>query len=353
MKPELILIPQITIHPDRICLYREVKWIPIKKCSNSIDIENSELEDVNQAFLHSKRKNNGFLSITAKKKLFKAIDYLMATSEKKKVYSKVQSKYITYRIVFVTLTLPSRQVHTDKEITNTCLNQLFTELKMYHNVKRYVWRAEKQANGNIHYHILFNQFVEWSELRKRWNRICNKLGYVDEYQRTMKEFYSKGFRPSNNVNDKRTVEQQRKAFVIGQKSDWTSPNSTDIHDTRKVTNLKKYVGKYMAKQPEVNIDNIKDEKDVRIVEGRLWSCSQDLSKVSGCQLVEDWELSDALDEIVQISKCKVFKDTYFSVIFIDFHDLIKYSSGLLYRYFANYLIDTFDFNPQSILPLAS
>lgn len=346
MNSELALIPRATIHPDKICLYKEVHWTP-KKVSSKFDIEKADQEQVvNESFLKSQRKNNGYLSVIAKRKLFKAIDYLVVTSDQKKVYSKQQKKYITYRIVFVTLTLPSKQQHTDKEITNTCLNQLFIELSKYHGVHKYVWRAEKQQNGNIHYHILINEFIEYQELRKRWNRICNKMGYVDEYQARMKEFYKNGFKVTNSTYDKRSIEQQRKAYIIGQKSDWTSPNSTDIHNTRYIKDIKKYVGKYMAKNPDIDLESSELEDSNQIVKGRLWSCSQNLSNVEGCQLVEDWEISNELKKVATNSGCKIYKDTYFSVLFIDATKLHKYGSDLLFKYFSDYLIRKFDYHLQ-------
>lgn len=344
MKSSIDLIPRLTIHPDKICLYKEVKWVPNKVSSKFKFDEKEDAIEVNELFLKSTRKNNGFLSSHAKRKLFRSLDYMFCTSDKKRVFSKVQNKYVSFRIVFVTLTLPSKQIHSDKEITNTCLNQLFVELSKYHNVKKFVWRAEKQENGNIHYHILINEFVEWSELRRRWNRIVNKLGYVDRYQERMERFYAKGFRPTNNDRDKRTIDQQRKAFILGQKSGWRSPNSTDIHDTRKVKDIKAYVGKYMAKDPEVNLEAENIEQDTKVVDGRLWACSRNLSNVEGCQLVEDWEISDELEKVVSNSGCRVYRDVYFSVVFIDFKDLEKFGSRILYLHFVRYLYQKFNYS---------
>jgi len=346
MESKLVLIPHVTIHPDRICVYREVNWLNGHSSSKIKFDAESENESINESFLKSKRKNNGFLSDHAKRKLFRAIDYLLVTSDRKKVYSKVQKKYVSFQIVFVTLTLQAAQQHTDKEITNKCFNQLLIELSKYHNVKKYVWRAEKQENGNIHYHLLINEFIEWSELRKRWNRICNKLDYVNRYQAKMQKMYKNGFKPTQDPNDKRTICQQRKAYIIGQKSNWTSPNSTDIHDTRKVRNIKKYVGKYMTKQPNVNVDELSDDSNVPIVEGRLWSCSQNLSNVKGCQLTEDWEISDEITKIVERSQCYVYSSIYFQVVCISIQDIAKYGSELLFHYFSDYLIEHFGYNLQ-------
>lgn len=346
MESKLILIPKVTIHPTKICLYSEVKWIGSKSKGYSSENITEEAKEINQSFLKSVRKSNGFLSEHAKRKLFKSIDYLLITSDRKKVYSKVQKKYVSFRIVFVTLTLPSTQIHSDKEITNKCFNQLLIEIAKYHNVKKYVWRAEKQENGNIHYHLLINEFVEWSELRKRWNRICNKLGYVDSYQASQKEFFKNGFRLSINKNDKRTEQQQRKAYIIGQKSNWRSPNSTDIHDTRKVRDIKRYVGKYMAKQPQINIEELRPDSEIIVVEGRLWSCSQNLSNVSGCQLTEDWEISDELTKVAELSKCYIYRSSYFKVMCISIQDVAKFGSDLLFKYFSDYLIEQFDYHLQ-------
>jgi hypothetical protein len=344
MDSGLVLIPKVTIHPTKICLYSEVKWLKAHAKKFKEPENKEEIEEVNQSFLKSTRKNNGFLSVNAKRSMFKAIDYLIITSDKKKVYSKVQKKYVNFKIVFITLTLPSKQIHSDKEITNKCFNQLLIELSKYHNVKKYVWRAEKQDNGDIHYHLLINEFIEWSELRKRWNRICNKLGYVDEYQARQKEFFKNGFRLSVNKNDKRTVDRQRKAYIIGQKSDWTSPNSTDIHDTRKIHDIKKYVGKYMAKDPTIDLEMSESEMEAKIVKARLWSSSQNLSKITGCQLIEDWEISDELEKIAQESKCYQFKSSYFSVLCISIQDVAKYGTGKLFEYFSSYLIETFNYH---------
>lgn len=256
----------------------------------------------------------------------------------------MQNKYIKFKVVFVTLTLPARQVHSDKEITNKLLNQFLIELQKYHNVKRYVWRTEKQENGNIHYHLLINEFIEYQELRKRWNRICNKLGYVDTYQKQMTDFFSEGFKVSSNCNDKRTIEQQRKAFIIGQKSNWTSPNSTDIHNTKKIHNIRRYVAKYMAKQPEVDLNDVSSIESVQTCDCRLWSCSHDLSQAKGCDLLEDWQLSDEIEQIAQNTKSHIYKSDYFSVLYIDILNLARHKSQLIYNYFIRYLTETFNIN---------
>lgn len=347
MASSITFIPKAIVHPDRIILLNEVKREGTKHVYTQ-DVEQMEdIDRVYQAFIKSTRKNNGFLSTHAKRKLFRALDYLILMSDRKKVYSKLQQKYISFKVVFVTLTLPAEQIHSDKEITNLCFNQLLVELSKYHNVKRYVWRAEKQDNGNIHYHLLINQFIEYQELRKRWNRIVNKLGYVDRYQQSQKEFFKNGFRMSENPNDKRTRKEQIRAYIIGQKSDWRSPNSTDIHDTRKIKDAKKYVSKYMSKQPDIDLESSDLESEKLIVKSRLWSCSHDLSNVKGCEVLESWDISDELEQVAAGSKCRVYSDTYFKVMYCSIQDVLRHGTGLLFKYFSDYLITEFNYSLQT------
>ena len=82
------------------------------------------------------------------------------------------------------------------------------------------------------------------------------------------------------------------------------------------------------------------------VKARLWSCSQNLSNVKGCQLIEDWEISDELETISNNSKCKTFHDPYFKIMFIDSKRLVEFGSEKLFNYFARYLLETFDYNLQ-------
>ena len=75
--------------------------------------------------------------------------------------SKVYQNPVQYKLTFITLTLPSKQIHSDNEIKSKCLNQFLIELKKNHSVSRYIWKAEKQENNNIHFHIIADKFIKW------------------------------------------------------------------------------------------------------------------------------------------------------------------------------------------------
>ena len=177
----IVFIPHIVINPSSICSYSEVIFDKPRSKSNAkyFDV-NIPVED-QKSFINSTRKNNGTLSANAKRKVSKAIEYLNTTATEKKVTEKIYGKTIKFKTTFITLTLPSQQQHPDSVIINKCLNSFLIEIIKFYNVKNYIWRAETQYHGNIHFHILADNFIPWNELRNRWNRIINKLGYVDRF----------------------------------------------------------------------------------------------------------------------------------------------------------------------------
>jgi len=309
MRSELTLIPKVTIHPDRIVFYQEAHWEPCKP-SNRSKVENlMPPEFLNSPFLKSSRTANGNVSEHAKRKIGKALDYMVLLASNKTVKEKVYGKVVKFKLAFLTLTLPSTQIHNDKEIINSCLNQFLVECKKHYAVNRYIWRAEKQANGNIHFHIVVDQFIPWNEARNRWNRIVNKLGYVDRFQ-------------AKNGNKQ--------------------PNSTDIHSTRKIKDLKKYLAKYMTKQDDRCLTDRTPDTEFHEQTGRIWSCSHDLNNITGCRLELDNETQEEITKVITNSNCRKYEGDYFTCWFVDVKNYTKLGSEILFNQFAQYIYSKFE-----------
>jgi len=313
MTNELTFIPHVVINPSNIVSYQEVISERPRKKRGKLFIDFSEASKDQDSFLNSQRKAGGKVSLQAKRKISKAIEYLVTTATEKKVLERVTRKYVTMRTAFLTLTLPSKQIHPDKEIINTCLNSFLNELRKYHQVKNYIWRAELQKNGNIHFHIVTDKFVPWSDARNRWNRIVNKLGYVDRFQ---------------------------------EKHGHSTPNSTDIHSTRKIKNLKAYLCKYMAKDENIELKEQASGEKVRIQEGRIWGCNHELSNTRGLNLIVDSELDEELRLILKADGIRKYEGTYFTVWYLDYHLIAKYGTGILFKYFSDYLFERLGFSEQ-------
>lgn len=346
MKPELTLIPRLTIHPNKICTYNEIHWDPYAPTKRKLYLEDGTIISNYDRIKDSDRQTKGKISINARRKISKAVDYLLLMSKPQSQMSHPRGKQIQFCLAFITLTLPSKQIHTDNEIKSQCLNQFLIELKTRHRVSHYVWRAEKQKNGNIHFHIIVNKFINWNELRNRWNRIINKLGYIDRYQENQKAFHSTGFTFRPELSKTWDYEHQLKAYKEGARHDFRNPNSTDVHSIKKIRNLKNYVTKYMTKNEDDKQNLQQPDTDHAEQIGRLWGCDTDLSDIKGAQLVIDNEISTALGEVIKIVNPHKFNDTYFSVYYIDVHQLAEHSKDVLFLRFAEYMSEHFNYHAQ-------
>ena len=307
------LIPHCVINPLSICVYNEIVYNQphVRRSSKFVDC--SAPEEGNDKFINSTRKNDGSLSDNAKRKLQKAIEYLITTAYTKKTKSSKTGKIITFKTAFITLTLPAKQRHLDSDIINKCLNQFLIELVKYHNLKNYVWRSERQKNGNIHFHILIDKFISWENMRGRWNRIVGKLGYIDDFELL-----------HNHRN----------------------PNSTDIHSTRQIKNLKAYLCKYMTKSEQSSYNLPTDDPSKKWVSGRIWACNHELSSARGLNLIIDNEVDAELRKIEKSVKVRKYSGDYFTVYYLDYHVMLETGAEKLFKFFSEYLFEKFKFSEQ-------
>ncbi len=88
----------------------------------------------------------------------------------------------SYKVSFITLTLSASQVHSDVEIKTKLLESFLLKARRYHGLATYIWKAELQRNGNIHFHILTPSYIPFFKLKYLWNEVQNSLGYIDRFE---------------------------------------------------------------------------------------------------------------------------------------------------------------------------
>lgn len=380
MQNSLTILPVVAIHPGQINLYNEIQWSHHKPTRSNYNFGIDSGSHGAEHLLNSRRSANGIVSAVAKRKMTKAINYMLFVTNNKSVTNRFTGRDFKFKIAFVTLTLPSKQIHSDNEIKSSCLNQLLIEFKKYYKVKNYVWRAEKQKNGNIHFHILVDKFIPFQELRDRWNRIVNKLGYVDSYRAEMNNWHENGFQVRKNLLKTWPLRKQKEAFERGSKQHWNSPNSTDIHSIAKIRNLKDYITKYITKNEikefALKIEKLKELRELnsgRVIQcrknlnckllrnkrkrqiafkrlkqtGRIWGCNTELSNVKGAQTLRDWNIDNELKELAENEEIRVFEDKYFTILFFDTSVLLKRPKSQLFKLFSQFLFDKFNYTFQT------
>lgn len=259
-----------TLYPDRIAVrYDGDNRTASKKW------EDAMLRKYNQSLKNlSEHKKTWRLSYQTKKKIHDSVAYLNQMAPKKTIKTKSGKLIYNFKTSFITLTLPSQQIHSDQEIKK-CLNNFLTTLRTKFNVQNYVWKAELQQNQNIHFHIITDQYIHHHAIRYYWNKAINVLGYVDQYKGKFEKMSLKEYAESRKIDVSKAVN----GYVYGRKTKWQSPGTENVQAIRNTKMLSYYVGKYITK-PASEKEEITPKELERIKNfGRVWGRSQSLSRI--------------------------------------------------------------------------
>lgn len=321
-------MPTLSISPNGITMYNT--WIGERsRYSGEMESERINFER-SENLKHNNPK--GIMSEKAIKRVEAALKWLLFMSKEKKIYHRTVARYVKFKICFITITLASGQKHSDQIIKSKLLNQLLTELRQRFNMEHYIWRAEKQKNGNIHFHIVTNVFIPQDSLRSMWNRIQEKLGYVSRYSEKMRNAIKSFSDYYNEFMDTGTYTQLMQRYIKGKACNFNNPNSTDIHSVRKVKNLAAYLVKYFTKSDQQH--SAKDEalNEESYVNGKLWGLSISLSKLRTITVGIGSEVQRELNMICDLMSKYVYRDKYFTFIRISFKDLIRLKAFKMMSY---------------------
>jgi hypothetical protein len=195
----------------------------------------------------------GELTKGAKKRLTKAIELLCQISKPHRLKNTVTGKMQWHKLSFITLTVSMSKNITAKEAYNQAFKHFLQWLRRTVKVTTYVWKAEIQKRGQIHYHITTPTFIHYQLIKDKWNNLQSKAGWLDDY------FKDHGHK---------------------------MPNSTDVHSVKHVNNLSGYLIKEFCK----SIQNPHTT-------GKIWDCSENLKAYSYYTISENPHNNKCLEEI--------------------------------------------------------
>lgn len=326
----VILVPCLKLSPT--CITQFVQYEGLNKKSKSVEQRRWEREaKERQADFLATLDNStmGIISTKAGKRLKTAITWLVSSASNKLAKDRETGKTFYFKVNFITLTLPASQGdYTDNEIKSTLLNHWLIHAKRKYNLNNYVWKAEKQANGSIHFHITSDTYIFHYDLRKDWNKIIQKLGFVDRYRKAQQAWHKDGFKLRKALLKNWPEDKQRKAYNEGKRTNWSNPNSTDVKSVKNIRDLSAYLCKYMSKT-ETELINYKKRKIAAEKEGaeftevpplqvtgRLWGCSQALSTISKQYLWGCAPTAEAINSIFANPEIKVKNLDFASIALI-------------------------------------
>lgn len=315
----------VTFYPNRITIIPERSPKKLIDCIDSVYRKlypNAVNSDISENSLKNlkKKRNNMSLSRASKKKMLDSINSMYCLSKGRKVEYK-KGKYIyNFKCSFITLTLPSEQVHSDKTIKSQCLNQFLIELRKKYKVKNYVWKAELQSNGNIHFHIVTDKYVNYLALRWRWNRIINKLGYVKKYSDRMSKLSLSQYAKLR----KKSISEVKEAYAKGKRCKWTNPNSVDVKSVKSDDELAIYLAKYLTKKASKEETNNDLSLKLRAEDfGNIWGRSSSLAKLKYINRMPLELIKKGIERIKKLKKVKVYKGDFFEVLSFRLNKLPK------------------------------
>lgn len=292
-------------------------------------------------------KHDGHLSLMAVKKISKALDYSIYLAKPPKGHKPLSGKHYQYCLNFITLTLSSKQVHTDLVIKKEIFQPFLDYCRKHYKIQNYLWVIEKQKNGNTHFHIVSDKWIPHNELRNLWNKYQQNLGYVSRYSEAQNRWFKNGFRLHEDLLTKWDYSHQYNAWFAGCKSGWSNPNSTDVHSLRFINNVKKYMIKYMTKnytkieskltfEPITLQNELLQENDYSKITGRIWGCSESLSCIKGARDDIYEETASELERIKNDSSIHSVFDPYFSIHYVDINSLRLKGFSVIPKLFDNF-----------------
>lgn len=266
MKPYLE-IPILQVRPQLLLVYGRKEWIiaPRKK-DKGVQLKNFK----------DKKAYSGRTTTLNVKRMKRVLNTLVAIARPRQVQNPTTGYWYQFRLNFITLTLPAPQGKvTDKDIKKQVLDVWIKSAKRLFKLKSYFWRAERQKNGNLHFHFCTDTYIPYDKLQDTWNERLNRLGFIDRFAATH------GHR---------------------------HPNSTDVHAVKYVNDLASYLVKYMTKDYVTakdiqmitqmrfrpgsqahakackRLNEILNLSDVPI-NGKIWDCSENLKQKHRCEMV--------------------------------------------------------------------
>lgn len=255
------------------------------------------------------KKSTVELSKASVRNILQSCNSLFFNSKPRTIQLSNQKFIYNYRASFITLTLPSAQMHTDTEIKQR-LNVFLQVLRTKYSINNYVWKAELQDNENIHFHLLIDKYVNHGAIQYYWNKALRPLGYIDAYQQKMSSLtLSEYIKMRYSYSADKSPELRAKfvqAYAKGKKSNWRAPNSTDVRSVDTQKNLSFYLAKYITKslkksQNEKNEPKPLSKETLERIEkfGKVWARSQSLSRL---KFINKFDYSEIRDIITRLKK---------------------------------------------------
>lgn len=225
--------------------------------------------------LKNSKTYSGKVSGHASKRIKKTISCFVQKSKEQIIFNPIIQKHQPFTLSFITLTIPDLTTNNQSFYYKHCLKPFLRILSERYDIKDYIWKAELQARGSIHYHLTLNRFLSFGSIRAEWNKIIDKAGLMSSYKLEYKN---------------------------------SDPNSIDVHSVKNIANIEAYLAKYISKV----------EKGKAALIGKVWGCSSSLQGIKYFSEVITGAIHGQILNLVNKAVLKLEQFDKFSIVrFID------------------------------------
>jgi len=328
----LVFIPSFSLTPDKVVSFNRVFKKSKMRSDPGIFYKPSFSPRVTRSFHNFRISDNAYRNLKQK------INWLYFLSKPRHVKTYNGRDIFNFRLAFITLTLPSVQKTPTIDVTARLFNQFLTELRSRVSMVNYVWRLEFQKNGNVHYHLVTDIYADFFLIRKIWNRILSKDGYINDYTRKFGDLslaqYNSKVNPSGSID----FNVIAKRYANGCKNHWEQPNSVDVKSVVSKNAIANYISKYFAKDSENTvISNILDTSD-NSKSLRLWFCSRGLSRLKTVSEFLETVSYNIFDIVLKSKKTTSVVLKYATIFYYDLFSLPHQSRMFVNKLLRDYAI---------------
>jgi hypothetical protein len=239
---------------EKRLIIRQQFWVDVKIFERKKDAISKAKRQANAAKNFQKTQHaKGFITKNGMKNLRSAAEaYLLAIFYKRADNARLGIRQASYP-TFITLTYPAVNQLDDEYCKKNHLSPFISYLTRTKKCAGYVWRAEVQKNGNLHFHLFTDKFIPHTWIREIWNNIIEADNFITEFEKA-----------HNHRN----------------------PNSTDIEAVKNLEKAAKYLAKYITKA---------EKFATRPINGRVYGMSDNIRTTATHYALSDWDREEFLD----------------------------------------------------------
>ena len=244
----------------------------------------------------------GQMTKTATKRLVDTTELFLSGVKYRWVTNKYTGKKVKHQYAFCTLTVPMNRYRINgSEGYDLLLEPFLFWLIKTKKVNTYIWKAElqqpidingrwKESGGQIHWHIMFPNWIDKYEIRNKWNYLLRINGFSDDYFNTHGHYNC----PSTSIE---------KPYKSQNVADYILKEITkNIESTSKIKKLQDEKERAIingTRQGCITLLEFEIDMLTRIVKcqsinlgGKVWGCSNNLKRKSVINKGEEEDLDD-------------------------------------------------------------